>query len=215
MRWTAAHSVVFDVTRSGTPLSFNHFPPRRDWRWYDVKIYKKNKYDGRDRFSFPLQSMRREDEEPFSFKLTEELHWLWFYASLRFVSEGRSFLLHEYAMILLYVRTLPSLPRIGGNSLWFILPWIGIFFSTLHFKARREKHNHAKIHTFHPSRPPRYLAFLIIEPSIPSPFTKQLHSRWNCTRLSRWYWRQNVYVTILLDERSKKDEASRLRHTGE
>ena len=69
-----------------------------------MKIYKKNKYDGRDRFSFPLQSIRREDVEPFSFELTEELHRL-FYASLRFVSEGRSFLLHEYAMILLNVRT--------------------------------------------------------------------------------------------------------------
>ena len=66
-------------------------------------------------------------------------------------------------------------PSLGSGETVFDLFFLELgFLSTLHFKARREKHNHAKIHTFHPSRPPRYSTFLIIEPSIPSP------SRNNC-----------------------------------
>ena len=80
------------------------------------------KYDGRDRFSFP-QSMKKkkEDEQRFSFELTEEPHRLSFYASLRFVKvRADRFVARVYAMILLHVHTLDfTFPLLGwGNTLF-------------------------------------------------------------------------------------------------
>ena len=138
-----------------------------------MKIYKKNKYDGRDRFSFP-QSMKKKKKQRFSFELTEEplIDRLSFYASLRFVKvRADRFVARVYAMILLHVHTLPSLSWVGGNTLCFdlysSLDWD--FFKHSAF-LRAEERNIIMLRFIHflPSRP-RYSTFLIIEPSIPSP----------------------------------------------
>ena len=74
-------------------------------------------------------------------------------------------------MILLYVHTFPSLPWVGGITFGLVYSSLDRdFIKQCIFKGRKDKHNHAKIHTFHPPRPtPRYRTLLVIEPSIPPP----------------------------------------------